>query len=257
MKDANKNSNLLQSTERTLQILNLFSEQQPELSLTDISRLLDVSKQVTLKSLNTLQKHGFLRRKQDTKKYLLGFQLIKLGNLAQQSFEIKSVAHPILVELSKEVGESVYLLVPDLPFFQAICIDSVESPQTVTSRFRMATPLYAGSSKKVILAYLGEDYLNSMFNNLEITPLTKNTVTEKNILLNQLEEIRRNGYNVSYEETVYDAGAVAAPIFDLNGIAGSVAIYFPLYRFNGDKKRYMVDKLLQSTQRISKLLGYK
>lgn len=246
----------LQTVERTLQILNFFSEQQPELSLSEISRLLNTSKPVALKYLNTLQTFGFLRRNEETKRYSLGFELIKLGNLAKQSFEIKSIAHPVMVRLSNETGESVYLLVPDLPFYQAICIDSVESPQTVVSKFRMAAPLYAGSSKKVILAYLGEEYLKSMLANIDMIPFTKNTVVDPELLMIQLEEIRMKGYSISYEETVYDAGAVAAPIFGSSGIIGSMAIYVPLYRLTPERIPFLIQTLLNGTQEISKALGY-
>lgn len=253
----NENGNLLiQSVERSLKILNFFSEQQPELSLSEISRLLNTSKPLALKYLYTLQTLGFLKRNEKSKRYSLGFQLIKLGNLAKISNHIKSIAHPIMSKLVEETGESVYLLVPDLPFYQAVCIDNIESPQTVTSRFRMSAPLYAGSSKKMILAHLGEEYLQSLLSNIDMISYTKNTVIDRNVLVKQLEEIRLRGYAISYEETVLDAGAVSAPIFDSSGIAGSLALYVPLYRFTDERMPGLVQKVLAATNEISKLLGY-
>ncbi len=250
------NPNLLHSTERSLEVLNLFSEEKPELSLTEISALLNVSKQVTLKSLNTLKKHGFLRRNELTKKYSLGYQLIKLGNLAQQTVDIKSIAHPFILNLAEEISESVYLVVPDLDFYQAIAIDWAITPQTITSKFKIVAPLYAGSSKKVILAYLGEKYVNSMFENIPITSLAKNTVLNKDTLLKQLEIVRGQGYCITKQETDNDTAGIAAPIFNSKGIAGSIGVYIPMYRFTNDKEHSIIDKLLQSAQEISKALGY-
>ncbi|MGI6453575.1 MAG: IclR family transcriptional regulator [Syntrophomonadaceae bacterium] len=254
--EKDKKTQLLQSAERTLQILTLFSEQKKEYSLTEISHQLNTSKQVALKSLKTLEHFGFVKRNEKSKMYSLGFQLIRLGHIAQQHLGVRSVAHPFLANLSKELGESVYLLIPDLPYYQAICIDSIESPQTVVSRFRMAAPLYAGASKKVILAYLGEDYLNSMLENITLVSLTKNTVVDRQTLIEQLADIRQTGYCISYEETTYDAGAVAAPIFDYLGIVGSVAVYVPLYRLTQEKIPFIIKRLLCCTQEISEKLGY-
>lgn len=246
----------LQSVERTLKLLRLFSEQQPDLSLSEISRLLMTSKPVALKYLNTLQAFGFLKRNEKNKRYSLGFELIKLGNLARLSNSIKSIARPAMTKLANETGESVFLLVPDLPFYQAICIDSIESPQTVVSKFRMSSPLYAGSSKKTILAYLGEEYLQSLLANMNLIPFTKNTVVDPITLVEQLAEIRARGYAISQEETIYDAGAVGAPIFDSLGIAGSLCLYVPLYRFTQDRMAVLIEKTVTAAEEVSARLGH-
>lgn len=247
---------LLQSVERALKILSLFSEQQKDLSLSEISRLLDTSLPVTLKYLNTLQAHGCVKRAPSNKRYSLGYELIKLGNLAKNSNPLKEIAHSVMARLSNETGESVYLLVPDLPFYQAVCIDSVESPQPVISKFRMSAPLYAGSSKKSILAFLGDEYLQSLLSNIELIPLTKNTVIDPDLLIKQIKEIRACGYDISIEESVHDAGAIAAPIFDSYGIVGSICLFIPLYRFSQERKPLLIELTLKATNDISKLLGY-
>jgi len=256
MNNKEKANSLLQSVEKSLRILNLFSEQKPELSLSEISRLINTSMPVTLKYLNTLQAFGFLKRDKINKRYSLGFELIKLGNIAKNTSSIKTVARPVMTRLSNETGESVYLMVPDLPFYQAICIDSVDSPQTVVSKFRMSAPLYAGSSKKVLLAYLSDEYLQSLLANVELIPFTNNTIVDPEKLVENLKEIRARGYDISYEEMATDAGAIGAPIFDSSGIVGSLAIYVPLYRFTEDRIPFLIEKTLEATREISRLLGY-
>jgi DNA-binding IclR family transcriptional regulator len=64
----------------------------------------------------------------------------------------------------------------------------------------------------MILAHLGEEYLQSLLSNIDMISYTKNTVMTETFVV-KTEEIRLRGYAISYEETVLDAGAVSAPIF--------------------------------------------
>ncbi|MGI6453597.1 MAG: IclR family transcriptional regulator [Syntrophomonadaceae bacterium] len=245
----------VQSVERTFNILSLFSEQQPELSLSQISRSLKVSMPAALKHLNALTTIGVLQRDPNNKRYSLGLELIKLGNLAKRSNNIRQVAVKIMTKLSKETGESVHLFVPDLYRYQAVCIESVESPQTVISKVKMSLPLHVGASKKVILAYLDENYLQSFLSNYNMVPYTKNSISDPETLLKELDIIRSQGYATSFEETAYDICAVAAPIFRSSGIAASIAIYIPLYRFVQERMPFLIERLLNATGEISKILG--
>lgn len=251
-----ENNSILQSVERTIKILNLFSEQQKSLTLTEISKLLGTPLPLTTKYLNTLTSFRLLKKDENTKRYSLGFELIKYGNLAKQSNSVKEIAHPEIVKLANDTGETIYLIVPDLPFYQGVCISIIESTHTVTSKFRMTVPLYAGASKKAILAHLGEEYFQSMLSNIQMVPLAKNTPLDPQKLLRELEAIRNKGYAISSEETMADSIGIAAPIFDHSGIVGSLGIYGPMYRFPEDRIPLLVEKIKEATYNISISLGY-
>ncbi len=242
----------LQSVDKALQILYLFSEQEPEFTLTEISRRMGMSSPVTLKYLNTLEQRGFLTRDKQTKRYALGLAIVALGGIVRRNNAISKVAYPIMEELSETVGESVYLQVPVLPIYEAVVIGVVETKNSITSRFLSSCKLYAGASRKVLLAYLGEAYLKKLLERVKMEPYTEGTNIQPEKLRRELEEIRQKGYAISYGETIEGACGIAAPIFDHDGIIASLMIYLPVYRLNDQTRASHLKHLLEASKRISK-----
>jgi IclR family acetate operon transcriptional repressor len=72
--------------------------------------------------------------------------------------------------------------------------------------------LYAGASVKVLLAQLDENKLKILMDNINIAPETDRTVTDKELLMAQLREIRHKGYAISHGERVPGTMCIAAPI---------------------------------------------
>ena len=62
---------IIQSVERALQILDLFNEQATELKITDISKLMGLSKSTLHSLLKTLQLHGYIDQNPENGKYRL------------------------------------------------------------------------------------------------------------------------------------------------------------------------------------------
>ena len=79
-----------------------------ELSVTEISRLLDMPVQSVHRILVSLSRHGFVAQNSKTKKYKLGLSLMKYGFLMWDSLMFRSVARPYMEELSKKTRETVY-----------------------------------------------------------------------------------------------------------------------------------------------------
>ncbi len=245
----------LQSLDRALQLLFLFTEEKPELSLTEISRQMDMSNPVTLKYLTTLEQRGFLTRDEKTKRYALGVALMALGGLVRRSSVVNAAAYPIIQQLSETVGETVYLQVPLRPTFEAVVAAVVKTEKSVTSRFSGSCKLYAGASRKVLLAYLGEEYLARMLEHIRLTPYTSNTNIDPERLREELAQIRQQGYAISYAETVAEACGIAVPIFNADGIAASLMIYIPMYRVTDAILQEDTRHAIRAAAEITQALG--
>src|SRR3954451_17469216 len=59
-----------------------------------------------------LEQHGLIRRDQQGR-FCLGFELIRLGRVAEDEFPLAELARPILTALRNSTGESVQLYVAD------------------------------------------------------------------------------------------------------------------------------------------------
>ena len=62
----------IQSVNRAIDILSLFTVMQPRLGITDISKHLNLSKTTVHGLIRTLTRRGFLQQDPETRKYSLG-----------------------------------------------------------------------------------------------------------------------------------------------------------------------------------------
>ena len=214
-----------------------------------------MSNPVTLKYLTTLEQRGFLVRDEKTKRYSLGVALMALGRMVRRSSVVSAAAYPVMQRLSETVGETVYLQVPLRPMYEAVVAAEVKTDKSVTSRFSGSCKLYAGASRKVLLAYLGEEYLARMLEDVRLTPYTADTNIDPEKLREELAGIRRQGYAISYAETIAEACGIAAPIFNADGIAASLMIYIPMYRVTDDVLRTDTQHAIRAAEEITRALG--
>jgi DNA-binding IclR family transcriptional regulator len=91
---------------------------------------------------------------------------------------------------------------------------------------------------------------------IELVPLARNSITRRDLLLQELESIRKRGYATSIEETDEDAIGIAAPVFDRSHypIAG-IGIYAPLSRVPEDQFPRFAKFVLETCNELSNLLG--
>ena len=103
-------------TERVIRLLDLLARQPAEgLSLSELTRRLDISKATGLGIVGALTRAGYLVREEETKKYSLGPALLGLGRAATEACSSLAFARPELRRLNQELGlaASVSTLVGD------------------------------------------------------------------------------------------------------------------------------------------------
>jgi DNA-binding IclR family transcriptional regulator len=92
-------------TERVIRLLDLLARRPSEgLSLSELSRRLDISKATGLGIAAALTRAGYLVRTDDTKTYTLGPALLGLGRAASEAFSSLTFARPELRRLNQELG---------------------------------------------------------------------------------------------------------------------------------------------------------
>lgn len=95
-------------TERVIRLLDLLARRPSEgLSLSELSRRLDISKATGLGIAGALTRAGYLVRTEDTKTYTLGPALLGLGRAASEAFSSLAFARPELRRLNHELGLAV------------------------------------------------------------------------------------------------------------------------------------------------------
>jgi DNA-binding IclR family transcriptional regulator len=140
-----------------------------------------------------------------------------------------------------------------------VCVEQIPSPQPVryTSAIGAAKPLYTGAMGKVLLAFMHEDDRRELLDRVSLQPITTATVTDRNVLEQQLIDIRKKGYAVSRGEQAEGVASVSAPVFGANGhVAAALSVLGPSNRLTEaviPKVRALVTDAARET---SEALGY-
>jgi DNA-binding IclR family transcriptional regulator len=244
----------VKSAGRALEIFELLAKNKNGLSVVDISKKLAIPQSSTSNLVKTLHDSGYLTR-DETKKYVLGVRLIQLGSVAMESLDIGVVAKPILQELVEKVQETVFLAIrAQNEVVYILKIDSNRSVNT-TAQPGYHRPLYNTGLGKAFLSAMSKKEQNEILSNIKLIPITSYTITNKDILIEQLEKFRRQGYAIDDEESEYGLYCIATTISTVDkNIEAAISI-------SGLKTRVLPDEtiitkyLLDSANEISKKLG--
>jgi DNA-binding IclR family transcriptional regulator len=130
--------------------------------------------------------------------------------------DVSSVALPHMEAIARTTRETVLLTRRSNQY--AVCIERVEGSHAVRISFDRGhiQPLHAGASSKILLAYVAEETLVDCL----ILPLhayTEATVTDLDLLRQQLAQIRAQRFCVTKGEVDDGAIAAAVPILDSRG----------------------------------------
>lgn len=247
----------VQAIDRAVQILKCFSENRPELKLSEIAAELGMNKSTVHGLINTLKDHGIVDQDEGTQKYRLGIYLLNLGDLVSRSIDIVGIARPYIIDVCNQVEETVHLAALDK--FEIVYIDKTESTQSMrifTAR-GARNPAYCTGVGKAMLAYLDENTLDKMFQE-KLDQFTPNTITGKSEMLREFLKIRESGYAIDNEENNLGLFCVAVPIFDHLGKANyGISVSGPSVRMTEDKIEMTIKLLQKAAIEISHKIGFR
>lgn len=247
----------VQSVKRALSILEQISLNYEGLTLTDISTKVRMSKTTVLRLLSTLIQCGYIRRDQDNLRYKLGFKVLTLATEFQKSIAWKEEAFPYIKQLQQISGETINLAVIDRT--DVVYIERVESNQMVRASVRVGKrlPIHCTALGKAILAHMDSDSIQRIVDEVEFVSLTAKTISSKNVFMQCLIEVRREGYAVDDEENQVGVRCVAAPIFNWNNQAiGAVSISGPTLRISKEHLSELAPKVKETANLISQSIGW-
>lgn len=236
--------NGVRAVDRALDILNCFTMGKSNFSLMEIARIIELSPSTTLRLLTTLEKAGYLHRDLDNLRYYLGFRLAQISNIAFDNLDFCRIARPYLRQLSERFGESVGLFIYQEG--RRVCVERVEGTRKLRSILHIGerAPLTRGASGRLILAHREEEEIRRI---LQEDPFCT---------LEDLKQIRQQGYAVSHGEREKGVMSVAAPLYNsrnefvaalfLSGADGSI---------NEQDINTVIDAICQNAKIISGMLG--
>jgi len=218
-----------QSAERALALLSSFDDGRIELGVTEMARALGVHKSTASRLATALERAGFLTR--HGKRYRLGVEIIRLGALALQSFDIVEAMQPAMEKLAQQTGETVNLAVPDGA--DVLNVAEIASTYILSASggwIGRRTKPHAAANGKVLLAYGAVPMPRAL------ERYTDRTVASPDALAQEMAQIQRDGYATAVAELEEELVAVAAPVFNPAGACvAALSVSGPAYRMPHDK----------------------
>ncbi|WP_315794596.1 IclR family transcriptional regulator [Paenibacillus sp. BIC5C1] len=245
---------------KVVQILDLLLPQgsEKDMSVTEISKALNMPIQSVHRLLSSLAEHGFVSQNEKTKRYKLGLSLMKYGFLMWDSLMLRTIARPFMEELSKRTKETVYLSVRENA--EGIYIDSVDSPQVlkISEPIGLRLPLFIGASNRVILAFLNPSLQRSLLDSFNWDDTSSSKPLSRQYIEQELIAIKEQGYAITTNEATEGTTGIGAPIFSYeNTVIGSLNVAGPSIRFGGDSIEKYSNLAKKYADLISSELGYR
>jgi DNA-binding IclR family transcriptional regulator len=246
----------VKSAERVLRVFELLAQHPKGLTIKEISQMLSFPQSSTSGLIVTLYKESYLTVDL-FKKYKLGPKLIQLGGVAKDSLDISAQGTPFLQELMEEVQETVFMAVFD--DFELVYVAKIISNRSIrtTAEPGKSKPLYCTGLGKAFLAFLPEQIREDILRNIELERITQKTITKKESLMEQLKLFASIGYSIDDEENEEGLYCLAAPIYGVDHtIQAAISVAGPKERMVKQEEQ-IVEKLLQTSLKISKSIGFK
>jgi len=203
----------VQSAARIFKYLSRYSHSHA--TLTEISNALAISTATCLRILHTLVEESLLNYEPDTRKYSLGPYLIIFGSRAADQLDYISIARKYLKKAAELTGNTCVLdQVLERDSITYIAKEEVLNPIGISVAIGQRYPITAGSHGKCFLAFLPEDEAREIIRRVGLPRFTPNSITEEDLYIDELHEVRLKGYATSLEEHYLGINGVAAPIFD-------------------------------------------
>ncbi|MDO5445430.1 MAG: IclR family transcriptional regulator [Eubacteriales bacterium] len=213
------------SVAKAIRILDCFSPKQPELSLARLSSMLNMPKSTLLNQLRTLEDAALLVKSADGQSYCLGYKLMELGYTTYCSNPVIRSAIPVMEELMLKTGKFVYLtshLNGKVFYMDYVSPSHRNISYSVSGK---TIPMHCTSCGKAMLSHMPEETVNRIIAMHGLEKITKNTITDYDQFMQELEITRKRGYAVDNEEESLGVKCFAMAILSDDGaVAGALSV---------------------------------
>jgi len=260
-KKQSKLANELTSIDQAFNILEVFSQKNTNLGVTEISKILKMSISTVHRTLLILKRRGYVEQNSQRGKYKLGLKVFELGCVFQSQVYLMEVAMPHLEYLANLTNETVNLAILDHNQREVVYIAKIDSPEVLKTDIRIGTRLLAHCTAlgKVLLASLPEQQIERIFpKKKELPTYTSNSISTFVELKEHLREIKSQGFAVDDEEFKTGVRCLAAPIKNMyKKTIAAISIAGPATRFSLEKIEKLKSTIIEVSNRISDRMGSK
>lgn len=240
---------------KALKVLELLSTYDEPVRLADLSRVLGMNKSTTYRLLETMSKLGYVRQSDGDSRYMLTARMWAIGVRAFHRFDIRVWARPYLEELLGETQETAVLAV--LEGNEVVIVEKRDSDQAVQalSPLGSRSPLHCSSLGKGLL--MGDTDRLLKLVRRPLKAFTPQTITSIVQLRAEVEDARRRGVAVAFDEYLIGVSGASAPVLGVDGaLLGAIGVSLPTIRAEGKHLERAKALVRERSAALSCALGY-
>ena len=233
-------ANTHQSLQRAVAIMREFTELEPALTVSEISRRLGLHKSTVSRILAALAEEGMVWHNADTGRYSLGMALVEMAGVALGQIDVRAAAMPRIERLSAETNETITVVVNRGR--EGITVAHLPSTHPIRHVVWIGRriPLRTTAAGRVLLAAMH----------------VRGEVDGETTLATDLGFITKRGYAEESDEYEIGTSAIAAPVLDYTGEAvAALSISGPSARFDSKARNAAVPLLIEVANEVAADLG--
>jgi DNA-binding IclR family transcriptional regulator len=235
---------------RAAEMLRRLAAEPHGLTLIELSARVDLPRSTAHRIVRALSQEGFVRAA-PSGKLRIGPALVGLAVSSRN--DLRHEAGPYLERLSHELRETVDLAVLDAG--EVLFIDQYTSRRTlrIVAEIGARFPVYATANGKALLAAMSPEEAAAVLPK-RLVPFTENTITDREVLMRELDEARHT--RISYDRQEHSIGitAVGTAVRDTVGAVAAITVVVPAARFK-DSEAEIRAALLRTSDEIQAVLN--
>ena len=242
------------SIARCMKVITAFDAEDVEMSPADGAAKPGLTRATARRILLTLTALGYVAS--DGKWFRLSPKMLDLGFAYLASMQIGEVIQPVINAASKKVGETCAISVLEGEDIVSIAHSSFDRFDQVTFYPGTHMPACTSAAGRVMLAHQNTERLDAYLSNVRFKRHTPNTITSRTDLINELEQVKRQGYARVDGELEVGLYTLAAPIFNTDKLPiAAVTFGGNVARINdGNIETKYLPELFKVATRLSRLL---
>lgn len=198
-----------------LAVIETFSAERPRQSIAEAAEGAGLDRATTRRCLLTLVHHGYADY--DGKFFTLTPRVLRLGTACLATMPLPQIVQPLLDELSERIGQSSSVSVLDGDEIVYVARAAQRKVISIALMPGSRLPAYCTSMGRVLLAALPEDEARALLTARPLAARTRHTLTDVDAILEQLMQVRAQGYAVIDQEVESGLCSIAIPLRNAQG----------------------------------------
>jgi DNA-binding IclR family transcriptional regulator len=236
-------------------VLRCFSEQQTELTLTEIVALRGTPKSSTSRLLNLMREAGFLEISKVGRKYRVATLMLHLSQLYRDKTTLLARAEAVIHDLVEETGHTGYISALDRRDVVGLTGYEGRHVLRVAAVVGRRLPASASATGRALLSRMPEAQVCALYQDGVIQPTDK-APAHLDEILSRIRLVRNNGFSEAYDETNHGVGAIATAVADpAKDLVLSLCIAFPAATISQQEREQITRRIKEETAKLAHEFG--